>query len=235
MTPPAPSYRASWFDRRVVVRHVRAPALRMIIRSVTRRPVRAMLTAAGMSLAIAIVVFGGFTADALARVVDVRFQHEERQDLSVVLRHARSLGQWSGIDELPGIRLAEPYRCRPGPPACWGRRSGCHVDWSRSPFTTSEAHGHELRDDGDPARRRGHRILVGDPTPRSPRRNGGARDPRRPTSHRHDTRGWIIDEPLGRYVYGDLGTVGRLLDEPNTFSAVNVLVDLRARAISIRR
>ena len=35
----------------------------------------------------------------------------------------------------------------------------------------------------------------------------------------------LVDEPLGRYVYGSLQTIGRLLDEPNTFSAVNVLVD----------
>src|SRR5574338_402516 len=84
-----------------------------ILRSMSRRPIRALLTAGGMSLAVAIVVFGGFTADALARVVDVRFQHQERQDLSVVLAHARSLEQSSGIGTLPGVRLAEPYRTVP--------------------------------------------------------------------------------------------------------------------------
>lgn len=225
MTPPAPSYRPSWFDCRVVVRHVRAPALRMIIRSVTRRPVRAMLTAAGMSLAIAIVVFGGFTADALARVVDVRFQHEERQDLSVVLRHARSLGQWSGIDELPGVRLAEPYRAvsarlRVGAGVQDVTLIGLEAGSQLRKLMDMNYGTMAIPSDG---------VIIGSWLATQLRVHRGetvALEIREGRRRIVMTRAvGIIDEPLGRYVYGDLGTVGRLLDEPNTFSAVNVLVD----------
>lgn len=34
-----------------------------------------------------------------------------------------------------------------------------------------------------------------------------------------------MDEPIGSSVYMDLGTLGRLLEQPHTYSAVNLLVD----------
>lgn len=40
----------------------------------------------------------------------------------------------------------------------------------------------------------------------------------------------LVDEPLGTSMYMDLQALGRLIDEPNTFSGVNILVDpIRAR------
>jgi putative ABC transport system permease protein len=226
MTPPAPTYRGLWFDRsRIATRLVRAPGVRMILRSVTRRPVRALLTAGGMSLAIAIVVFGGFTADALARVVDVRFQHEERQDLSVVLRQARSLDQWDGLEGLPGVRIAEPYRAVPA-----RLRVATHVQdvaliglepASRLRQLMDMSYGTmSIPSDG---------VIIGSwlATQLGLRRGDTValeiREGRRRTVTVRVVG--LVDEPLGRYAYGDLRTVGRLLNEPNTFSAVNVLVD----------
>ncbi len=226
MTPPAPTYRPTWFDRSgFATRLLHAPAVRMILRSITRRPMRALLTAGGMSLAVAIVVFGGFTADALARVVDVRFQHEERQDLSIVLRQARSLEQWDGVTDLPAVRVAEPYRAVPARlhvatraqdviliglestsrlrrlvDMNYGTRSIPPAGFVMGSWLAAQLGVHT----GDAASleiREGRRRTV------MIRVVG------------------LIDEPLGRYVYGDLQTVGRLLDEPNTFSAVNVLAD----------
>ena len=226
MTPPVPTYRPTWFDRSLIARYlVQTPAVRMIVRSVTRRPGRALLTAAGMSLAIAIVVFGGFTADALARVVDVRFQHEEREDLSVILRHPRSLEQLSGVSRLPGIRLAEPSRVVAArlhvgarmqdvaiiglPPASQLRRlmDMSYVSTSVSPdgVVIGSWLGTQL------GVQRGDTVVL-------EIREGRRRNVRARVVE-------LLDEPLGRYVYGDLTTVSRLLDEPNTFSAVNVLVD----------
>ena len=110
MTPPVPIYRPTLLDRLTTMLHAFSSPLRMIVRSVTRHPLRAILTTAGMSLAVAIVIFGGFTADAMARVVDVRFQREERQDLAVVLTELRSLGASADVAALPGVRVAEPFR-----------------------------------------------------------------------------------------------------------------------------
>src|SRR5262249_25500578 len=105
MTPAAPTYRPTFFDRSRAITRLSTPVVRMILRSLTRRPSRALLTTAGMSMAIAIVAFGGFTADALDRVVDVRYYTEERQDMSVSLTHARSLERSAEFNRLPGVRI----------------------------------------------------------------------------------------------------------------------------------
>lgn len=225
MAPPAPTYRPTWFDRAVIGLRVRAPLARMIARSVTRRPVRALLTAGGMSLAIAIVVFGGFTADALARVVDVRFQHEERQDLSVALTHARSLEEWPGVRKLPGIHVAEPYRAVP----------------VRLKVATQVQNVVVIGLDR-PSRLR--RLMDMDYRTMSVPPDGmvmSAWLARQTGVHRGDTVALeiregrrrivtarvvgLLDEPLGRYAYMDLRALGRLLDEPNTFSGFNIHLD----------
>jgi putative ABC transport system permease protein len=227
MMPPAPMYRPTWFDRSIVAKRLlRAPVIRMILRSLTRRPVRAVLTAGGMSLAIAIVVFGGFTADALKRVVDVRFQHEERQDLSVVLRDARSLDrQWEGLPRLPGIRVAEPYRAAPARLHVGTQMQdvivvGLQSDSRLRRVMDLHYGSMSIPQDG---------VVIGawlgaqlgihrgDPITLEIRQGR-----RRMVTSRVVG---LVDEPLGRYVYGDLQTIGRLLEEPNTFTAVNVLVD----------
>jgi putative ABC transport system permease protein len=225
MMPRAPAYRAGWFDRVIRGAGLRSPAAQMILRSVRRRPVRALLTAGGMSLAVAIVVFGGFTADALARVVDVRFQHEERQDLSIVLRNARSLEQWPAMERLPGVRVAEPARLVParirvatrmqdvvvvGLTAESRLRRLVDMDYQTVSIPPdgvvmgswlAQELGIQRGDAIELEIREGRRRLV--------------------TARVVD----LVDEPLGRYVYGRLQTIGRLLDEPSTFSAIDVLVD----------
>jgi putative ABC transport system permease protein len=227
MTPSAPTYRPTWFDRSTLARRLlQAPAIRMILRSVTRRPIRALLTAGGMSLAIAIIVFGGFTGDALARVVDVRFQHEERQDLSVILRDARSLEhQWDGLPQLPGIRIAEPYRTVPARLHARTQMQdvaviGLESD-SRLRRLMDMHYGSMSIPEGG--------VVIGAwlGTQLGIRRGDSVTLEIRQGRRRMVTTRVVglIDEPLGRYVYGDLQTIGRLLEEPNTFTAINVLVD----------
>jgi putative ABC transport system permease protein len=199
----------------------------MILRSVRRRPIRALLTASGMSLAVAIVVFGGFTADALARVVDVRFQHEERQDLSVVLRNARSLERWPAIERLPGVRVAEPARFVPARIRVATRMQdvvivGLPAESRLRRLVAMDYQAMAVPPDG---------VVVGSWLARELGIHRG--DPvvleiREGRRHLVTARVvGLVDEPLGRYVYGRLETIGRLLDEPNTFSAINVLIDRR--------
>jgi putative ABC transport system permease protein len=229
MTPPAPMYRPTTFDHLIGVVGVKAAAVRMIMRSVMRRPLRAALSAGGMSLAIAIVVFGGFTADALKRVVDVRFQHEERQDLAIALRNARSLEQWSGLEQLPGIRLAEPTRVVPA-----RIRAGTQVQDVMLIGLRPHARLRRLVDmDYRPTSVPSEGVVIGAWVAQQLRLRRGddvtleIREGLRRLVTARITG--LVDEPLGRYVYGDLETIGRLLGEPRTFSAVNVLVD-HARA-----
>jgi putative ABC transport system permease protein len=225
MAPAAPTYRPTLVDRMGLVLRACTPPSRMILRNLTRRPIRALLTAVGMALAVAIVVFGGFTADALARVVDVRFQRQEREDLSVILAHARSLEHWDGIEKLPGIRLAEPYRAVPVRVHVAGRVQDATLMGLEQASRLRRIVGMRYNTMSVPpdgvvmsdwmATRSG--IRRGDPLALE------IREGRRRIVTTHVAG--LIDEPLGTYLYMDLHQLGRLLDEPHTFSAVNVLAD----------
>src|SRR5438067_7109207 len=61
MAPPAPIYRPTVIEHAGVLLRFCTPPVRMILRSVTGRPIRALLTVGGLALAIAIIVFGSFT------------------------------------------------------------------------------------------------------------------------------------------------------------------------------
>ena len=225
MAPPAPTYRPAWLDRVGAIMRLCAPISRMILRSITRRPVRALFTAGGMSLAIAIVVLGSFTEDAMERVLDVRYQVEERQDLSVVLTHARSLGQGTGFEQLPAVRVAEPYRAVSARLVVAGHRQdltmiGLEPSSRLRRVVDANYQRMSVPPEGvlmsgwlatNVGVRRGDRVAL------------EIREGRRRIVTTRVVG--LVDEPLGTYMYMDLRALGRLLDEPNTFTAVNVLVD----------
>ncbi|HET9830768.1 MAG TPA: ABC transporter permease [Vicinamibacterales bacterium] len=225
MTPAVPVYQATLVDRFTKILRLFAPSVRMIVRSVTRHPLRAVLTTAGMSMAVAIVVFGGFTADAMNRVVDVRFQREERQDLAVVLTEKRSLDSAIEFKALPGVRVAEPYRAV----AARLRVAGDVQDVTLIGLTPASRLRHvvdmqyrtlAIPTDGlivSTWLARQSRVRLGQPVALEIREGR-----RRIVTTRVVA---LVDEPLGTYIYMDLHALGRLLSEPNTFSAANVLVD----------
>jgi putative ABC transport system permease protein len=224
MAPPAPTYRPTLVDRLRVLRRW-SPATRMIVRNLIRRPGRAILATVGMSMAIAIVVLGSFTDDAMTRVLEVRYQQQERQDLSVVLRHPRSLEQWSSVARLPGVRIAEPFRAVPArirngprvrdvtiiglaPDSRLRRIVGLNFERASVP-AEGAVMNRWVAEQLDLAR--GQPIIL------------EIREGRRQLVKTRIVE--LIDEPLGASVYVELGTLGRLLDEPDTFSAADVLTD----------
>jgi putative ABC transport system permease protein len=229
MTPVAPIYQPTFVDRVGTWLQWLAPTARMIVRSVTRHPLRAALTTAGMSLAVAIVIFGGFTADAMARVVDVRFQREERQDLALALAQTRSLNQSADVATLPGVRVAEPYR------AVAARLHmaedvqdvtviGLQPSSRLRHVVDMQYHTVPIPSDGlimSAWLMRQTHVPLGQPVALEIREGR-----RRIVTTRVVA---LVDEPLGTYIYMDLQALGRLLGEPNTFSGANLLVDPAGR------
>jgi len=226
MSAPAPVYRPTLLDGLHVLR-LFGPGARMIVRNLTRHPVRAALTTVGMSLAVAILVLGGSSADSLGRMIDVQFQGAQREDLSVVLAHRRSLGALHDFSALPGVRLAEPYRAVPARVRVEGRTQDVTLVGLGSAHTLRrivDARFHTIPAPPDgvivnlwlAARLGLHR---GDPL------NIEIRE-----GHRRFIASRVValvDEPIGSSVYMDLATLGRLLDEPDTFAGVHLLIDPR--------
>jgi putative ABC transport system permease protein len=120
MQPAPPAvYRHTWFDR-LTAGGIVGPAGRMIVRDLRRHPLRLLLAATGMAMAVAILVVGRFFSDAMDHLMDVHFTEAMRDDLSVTFadpvtdRGVRELGHLPGVLSAEGMR-ALPVRFRVGP------------------------------------------------------------------------------------------------------------------------
>ncbi|HEU5261561.1 MAG TPA: ABC transporter permease [Gemmatimonadales bacterium] len=223
MSPAAPVYRPTPLDR--FLPRWLGPAARMIGRNVTRWPARALLTTAGMALAVALLVLGEASVDSINRMIAVRFHTAQREDVSVLLSHARSLEMWRDFAALPGVRRAEPYRSSPGRIHAYGRAQDVAI--------YGLAQSSVLRRVVDT------RFMVISPAAEGSvisswlaTRFGIRRGEPLAIEIREGRRRVVtvrvvgmVDEPLGASVYMDLQALGRLLDQPQTFSAVNLLLD----------
>ena len=110
MRPPAPAtYRRGLLERLRLDRAVPLTA-RMVVRNLERRPLRALLSIAAMALAIAIVIVGIFTVDAVHYLTDVQFNAAQRQDAAVAFADPRSRAALHEAARLPGVIRAEPVR-----------------------------------------------------------------------------------------------------------------------------
>ena len=109
--PPA-RYRESLLERAGVKRLLSEPA-RMIVRNITRRPVRASLSILGIALGAAMLVVGTFSLDAMRRIVDVQFGLAQRYDAMVTFLEPTSPRAFYEVERLPGVREVEAFRSVP--------------------------------------------------------------------------------------------------------------------------
>jgi len=110
MRPPFPgTYRRTLMER-LGLGHLLTPAMRMTIRTMERRPWRALLTTFGIASAMAIIVCGMFWRDALDYMVGVQFEAAQRADADIVLVDALGPRVESEVARMPGVMLAEGFR-----------------------------------------------------------------------------------------------------------------------------
>lgn len=110
MRPPAPtSYRETLLERIGLFRWL-SPASRMILRELQRRPVRVLLSAVGISMAIGIVVVSRFMYDAMGHMMDVQVHRAMREDINVFLAKPLPQRSVSELEHLPGVFRAEGLR-----------------------------------------------------------------------------------------------------------------------------
>lgn len=109
MRPPAPGrYRRSLLER--VPRLRLGPALRMILRNIERRPLRAAVTVGGIAASVAIVILGNFFRDAIDAIVDTQFNRTMRSDLIVWANEQVDAQAARELARLPGVRQVEAGR-----------------------------------------------------------------------------------------------------------------------------
>ncbi|MBL8384141.1 MAG: ABC transporter permease [Burkholderiales bacterium] len=113
MRPAAPArFRAGFLERAGLAR-LAGPAGRMLLRNLARRPGRALLSIAGIALAVGLMLAGRFTYDAVNHLLMVHFDHAQRDDAAVLFDAALPARAMHDIARLPGVRQAEAFRAAP--------------------------------------------------------------------------------------------------------------------------
>lgn len=109
--PPA-TYRPTLLERMGGQRWL-PPTARLVLRQLARRPARALLSALGIGLAIAVMILGSFSHDLIGYVADFQFQRASRYDYGVSLVEPSSSRAVQELRRLPGVLRGEPFRSVP--------------------------------------------------------------------------------------------------------------------------
>ncbi|KQV60175.1 ABC transporter permease [Pelomonas sp. Root1217] len=113
MRPPSPGrYRRTLLERLGV--QAMGPALRMTVRNMERRPLRASLAVGGVAAAVAITILGNYFRDAMEAIIDTQFTLSLRGDLTVwTAEPGDAMAARLVLARLPGVRGVETTRFVP--------------------------------------------------------------------------------------------------------------------------
>ena len=113
MRPPAPGIYRPMLIERLGLRRWFSPGLRMILRTMERRPLRTGLTIFGIAVSMAIIITGLFWRDAIAVLMDTQFRQVLRGDVSIALLEATPARVAHEIARLAHVSAVEIARSAP--------------------------------------------------------------------------------------------------------------------------
>ncbi len=109
---PPPVYRATLLERLGLRGRFSEPT-RMIFRHIERRPLKALLTVIGMSLACSILMITNFQEDAIDYMVKIQYGLSQREDMTVLFTEPTPRRARYSLSSLEGVEHAEVYRLVP--------------------------------------------------------------------------------------------------------------------------
>lgn len=113
MRPDTPvTYRPGIFQRESIRKKIPVP-IRIIVRNLERRPLKAALTVIMIALSVAILVAGRYTYDVTDRMMLVEFSEKHREDVTIVFRDPMPFSVRYDIASLDGVLEHEYYREEP--------------------------------------------------------------------------------------------------------------------------
>lgn len=110
MQPPSPSAYHRTLLERLRLSALAGPTVMMTLRELERRPLRTVLSAAGVATALALLVLGRFALDSVESYLEGTLRREQRQDVAVTFdrpvspRALRELAAITGVRHVEGIR-----------------------------------------------------------------------------------------------------------------------------------
>jgi len=113
MHPESPMvFRESLLERAGIKRFL-SQGGRMILRNISRQPVKAGMTLMGVAFSCAIVTMGGLFNDAVSYMIDVQFNRSQHADLIVTFTETAATRALGEVRSIPGVLMAEPMRAVP--------------------------------------------------------------------------------------------------------------------------
>ncbi|MFB2769461.1 ABC transporter permease [Pelatocladus sp. BLCC-F211] len=113
MRPEPPAHFRRTIIERLGFQSLVSPVGRMILRNLERKPIQALLSIVGISLAVAILIVGRYSTDAMQYMIDVQYRHVQREDVTIVFNEPRPNRARYEVTHLPGVLRAEPFRTVP--------------------------------------------------------------------------------------------------------------------------
>src|SRR5690606_4690692 len=112
MRPEAPArFSRGWIERALPVRLT--PAGRIILRNLTRRPLRTTVSVLGVGFAVSLIVVVLLFFASFRYSFDLQFRVAQRQDVTVVFNTPRGPGVRHDLAHLPGVERVEGFRAVP--------------------------------------------------------------------------------------------------------------------------
>ncbi|WP_008316052.1 ABC transporter permease [Leptolyngbya sp. PCC 6406] len=90
-----------------------SPVGRIILRNLERRPWQAALSIFGISLAVSILVVGGYFSDGINHIITVQFHVVQREDMTLTFNRPLPGRVRYDLAHLPGVQRVEPFRTVP--------------------------------------------------------------------------------------------------------------------------
>ncbi len=109
--PPA-NFHAGFFENSGMQKRLSTEA-RIVVRNLIRQPGKALFSAFGISLSIALLFIGFYFLDAVFRIIDVQFAQVQREDVEVSFNDPRPGRTAYELAAMPGVSRVETYRIVP--------------------------------------------------------------------------------------------------------------------------
>ncbi|MBZ4420637.1 ABC transporter permease [Myxococcus sp. RHSTA-1-4] len=225
MRPAAPpSYRPTPLER-VGFHALFSQGGRMVLRDLERRPWRLLLTSLGIALAVAILIVGRFSGDALRYLMDVQYGQVQREDLAVAFTKSVPDRARRELEMIPGVRHTEPMRVVPVRLVAGPRRYETAIQG-----LPPEGGLRRVMDtEGRPVPLRGEGLLLG--TELARRLGVGLGDAVRVEvldagrTVRDARVTGLVEEWLGTSAYMDLTELARLVGDDRVITGATLVVD----------
>ncbi len=110
MRPPAPEHFRRTLAERMGLSRWLSPSMRIILRQIERRPVKALMSVLGLAFAGAIVLMARFQDGSINYMIEVQYRLSQQQDIAATFIEPRPTRAAHELRALPGVQNAEGFR-----------------------------------------------------------------------------------------------------------------------------